>query len=420
MSLIKQVSYCSVGTVFEWYEFTVFIYLTPIIAQLFFPKSDGATAIIGSLAIFATGYLMRPLGAILFGHLGDRYGRKYTLVITIFLMAIATTGIGLIPTGYPVSMLLLVVCRMVQGLACSGEYPSSVALLSELNSYRHRALIACSGLFSTALGSFTGALVYALIYYSIDQTAMQSWGWRLPFLLGAPIGIFGYYLRRKVAESQVFNDLKEKYALPFWQLLKHHSRILLAILAIYSFNNILIYMDTAYFGNYALSLHKISSNHLTILNLTVSFTYAIAILFFGFLSDYVDKNKLLISGTVLTTIFIYPLFSMALTGDLSQQITAQILIALLLGTLLGPLTIMAALSFPSEVRCSGLSLAVNIGGALFGGTAPLVCAWLTKLTAAPLAPAYYALGFGVLAILGSVLGLRTHTRWQECLKHANH
>lgn len=418
MSLYKQVSYCSIGTVFEWYEFTVFIYLTPLIAKIFFPHSHGFSGIMAGLAIFATGYLMRPMGALLFGHLGDTYGRKYTLVITIFLMSIATTGVGLIPSGHGFSMLLLVACRLLQGLACSGEYPSSVALLAELHTQRHRALIACSGLFSTALGSFMGACTYAFLFYLLGQTEMQQWGWRIPFLLGAPIGLFGYYLRRRVGESQVFIQLTKKARFPLTTLFKQHYAILLAILVIYSFNNILIYINTAYFGNYALAMHKISADHLTLLNLLVTFTYAFAILLFGFLSDYVNKNILLITGTVLSTLLIYPLFSLALMGSLVQQIAAQILIALLLGMLLGPLTIMAALSFPSAVRCSGLSIAVNIGGAVFGGTSPLVCAWLTQLSGTPLASAYYALAFGVLSIIASVFGLRKHEHWQQCLQQA--
>lgn len=170
----KQITLCTIGTIFEWYEFSLFACLAPILSQIFFQQNN-TTALMATFTIFASGYLMRPLGAIFFGQLGDRLGRKYTLVITIFAMTFATTAIGLIPTGSTLATALLVIFRLIQGFATSGEYPGGLTLLAEQNASK-KSFIASFAIFGTGAGCFSGALMYFILLKIVGQETMLAWG----------------------------------------------------------------------------------------------------------------------------------------------------------------------------------------------------------------------------------------------------
>jgi MHS family proline/betaine transporter-like MFS transporter len=404
-TLKKQIALCTLGSVFEWYEFTVFASLTPIISILFFPHSNHFAGMMATFAVFASGYIMRPLGALFFGHLGDTLGRKYTLLITIFLMATATTAIGLIPTGYSFSTIALVIFRLAQGFATSGEYPGGLALLAEQNSHKHKAFISSFGIFSSGAGCFVGALGFAIIQHCVSNENMLQWGWRLPFLLGAPLGFIGYKLRRSILESPKFQEAKRAGLIthsPILQLLTQHYKTLIAVLCISILTNTLVSINFFYLGNYSLSIHKLNANQATYLYLLITFTYAVTILFFGWLADFFNKKRMIITACLLIIGLTYPLFEIIIGTSIPAQFFAEAILSLLVGMVLGPFALLLAESFPTVVRYTGMSITLNVAASFFGGPAPMICGWLTSITASATAPAFYVMGSALLALTASL------------------
>lgn len=402
----KQVTLCTLGTIFEWYEFSLFACLTPILSQIFFPHNDPTAALIATFAIFASGYLMRPLGAVFFGQVGDRYGRKQALLITIFAMTIATTAIGLIPTGFNFSIALLVVCRLVQGFATSGEYPGGLTFLAEQQNVKHPSFIASFGIFGTGAGCFAGAVAYLLLLTTLGQDSIIAWGWRIPFLLGAPLGIIGYLFRKYTLESPDFTSLQKSGAvlkIPIVNLFRDHFKTLLSMLCISILTNTLVYINFLYFGTYLLSLHKLTATQVIYLNLMVTFIFSIAILFFGYLADYLNKKIILVCGCLLLVASTYYLVGIIMHGTLASQFVAQALFSILLGMILGPFASLLPAHFPTALRYTGVSVTVNFAAAFFGGTAPMVCSWLTNTLRTPLAPAFYITSLAVVASIACLL-----------------
>lgn len=404
-SIKKQVFLCTLGTIFEWYEFTVFISLAPIIALLFFPNKTHFSAMMSVFVIFATGFIMRPIGALFFGHLGDTLGRKYTLLVTIFLMSSATLCIGLIPIATSFSTIALVVCRLIQGFATSGEYPGGLALLSEQRNSRHKGFITSFSIFATGAGCFAGALVYALIFKGLGNEKMIQWGWRIPFLLGAPLGVFGFILRKNILESFEFNKIKTEGLInrfPLIKLFTQYSKNLVVMLTIFILGNTLVYINFFYFSNYSLSVHHLSVAQSVNLYLMVTFVYSISLLISGFLSDYLNKKIMSMIICSLIVIFVYPLFEMAIGKNISLQFFGQGILSLLIGLLFAPLSFILTESFPTAVRYSGVSFTINIAASVFGGTAPIICGALTHVFGSPTAPAFYVFFLGIIAFLAII------------------
>lgn len=405
----RQILLCTIGTVFEWYEFTVFVSLTPVISTLFFPGNSRFNAMMATLAVFASGYLMRPLGAVFFGHIGDTRGRKIALLMTLGIMTVATTLIGLIPIGTVFSTLALVICRLMQGFATSGEYPGGLVLLAEQPGQRHRAFIASFGIASTGLGCFLGALAYTLLSGLLTEQAMLAWGWRILFLLAGPIGMLGYLVRTAFLESPEFERWRETktngiHRLPIIPLIKEHSRNLLALLCVTSLTNALVYINLVYLGNHAVETGQLTLSSVRYLFLVVTASYVTAIFVSGYLSDTLNRRKMILAGCVLIMMTAMPVFRMAADGGAASQFFAGSWLSLVLGMIVGPYASLLPESFPLAVRYSGISLVLNLAGAIFGATAPLISAWLTELTGSPVAPAYYLVSLAMLA-LGGVLCL---------------
>lgn len=407
-SVKKQVALCTIGTMLEWYDFSLFASLAPIISELFFPQSNQFTAMMATFVVFASGFIMRPVGAIFFGHLGDRKGRKSTLLITILVMAIATAGIGIIPVTSTLSTVLLIIFRLVQGFASSGEYPGGIVLLAEQKNQLHKTFISSFGIFSAVMGIFFGTFVCTITTKIIGHNDMIQWGWRIPFLLGAPISIIGFFIRKSLLESVEFQQIKQEKKLngyPLITLFKSYYKEFLAVFCFFIFSNVSFYVNFIYLSSYSLNRQQIDLTSLMYLNSATTLAYALAIPFFAFVADYIGKRTLMITGCILIIFSIYPLFMVILSGILAIQIIAQIFLSILIAMFVGPLSAMSAEYFPTEIRYTGVGMALNFSAALFGGTAPLVCAWIAKMTNNPLTPSYYVIlsaGVALIAVIPAI------------------
>jgi MHS family proline/betaine transporter-like MFS transporter len=399
----KQILFCVIGTILEWYDFSLFASLAAIISSLFFPHKSQLAAMIWTFSIFASGFIMRPIGAIFFGHLGDKIGRKSSLLITVILMAFSTTAIGFIPVDIGIlTVVLLMLLRLLQGFAASGEYPGGLVLLYELANPKHKGLITSLGAFSSVFGIFLGTLVCTITSKCLSSTDLLNWGWRIPFIIGLPLGLIGYALRKYLFESSVFEQVKKQgmvVRLPFVELIKYHWKNFITLTVMYILSNVAFYMSFVYLSTYTVNTHRISIANSFYLNALSTLIYAAFILIAGYLSDHINRKYMMRSVCLLMLIFAIPFFWFVINGSAWQQVVCQALLSLLIGMLVGTLAIFAVELFPANIRYTGVATALNIGASFFGGTAPLVCTWLAKLTGAPNSAAYYLMGIALLALI---------------------
>lgn len=421
-SLTKQIALCTFGTLFEWYDFSLFAALAPIISEIFFPHSSHFVAMMSTFVVFASGFIMRPIGAVFFGHLGDKIGRKSTLLITVLIMTASTAGIGIIPVELSLSTLLLVIFRLIQGFAASGEYPGAITLLAEQPNINKRGFISSFGIFAAPAGIFIGALVCMITSKLIGHHSMVQWGFRIPFLIGAPLGLIGYLIRKTLLESEEFQIAKQEKILiktPVLHVIKEYHREFIALFCLYILSSVSFYINFIYLSNYSVNAHKWEAANAMYLNTVTTCIYAISISLFGLFSDYVDRRLLMILACLLMTCFVYPLFLFILNGGLAQQFMAQSLISLMIGMFVGPLAILSADLFPTQIRYTGVSMSLNISAAIFGGTAPLICVWLAKISHAAIAPAYYFIFVAALALISIILVIPKKTRERTYLEITN-
>ncbi len=400
MKIRQQAFLCTIGTALEWYDFSLFASLASIIASLFFPADNHVISLLNTFGVFATGYLMRPVGAFFFGHLGDKYGRKSTLFITIVLMAIATTGIGLVPVldGNLVSALIILALRLLQGFAASGEYPGGITLLYELAAPGKKGFITSFGLVAALAGILVGTLTCEVFSKLLTHEEMLAWGWRVPFLLGAPFGLIGYLIRRNLLESEEFQRAQDRGAthkIPLIELFRNYPREFLIVLFLYVLQNVAFYINFMYLSAYTVTINKITVDQALFLNVLTTLVYAAFVPLSGFMSDRVNKKMIMLVAAALFVVSSYPLFYFALSGSYGAQIISQVLLSVIIGTFAGPLAYISAEKFPTTARYTGVSLTLNIGASVFGGSAPLIAVWISNLTGNPVLSSFYLIAIGI-------------------------
>lgn len=394
-----------VGNILEWYDFAVFGYFAPIIGAQFFPSSNRVASLLGAFGVFAGAYFMRPLGAAFFGSLGDRLGRKHALQLSVFLMAIPTTAMAILPTYQQVGWfapLLLTLCRLVQGVSVGGELIGSVAYVTEIAPRRSRGLYGSFVVCSSTAGVMLGSAVAALLSYSLGEAAMASWGWRLPFAAGLVLGLVGYWMRDGLEDSPEYTQTKEEGGLSsrpvrevvgtMWgQICRVANLVMLSGSGFY----LLFVWWPTYIGE--LVEPRISSplllNTMSMLVLVVCTPIA------GWLSDVFGRRRVLATSVALLAVVVVPLFRWTSTGGASAALTSQLVFAVLMAGVSGPIPATMMELFPTRTRYSGVALGYNISLALFGGTAPLMATLLISRTGSMVAPAYYLIYFAAVSFV---------------------
>ncbi len=406
----SQVILCTIGTILEWYDFSLFAALSPYLSAVFFPHTDRITAVMSVFVVFASGFIMRPIGAVFFGYFGDRKGRKSTILLTIILMMVATAGIGFIPAGTTLASIVLVILRLLQGFGASGEQAGGSTLLTEQGSSKHKTFITSFGIFASITGLFSGTLICVITSKILGHDAMLAWGWRLPFMLSIPFGLAGYWVRKSLLESQEF--IKEKLTnnlshFPLAELLRKYKKNLIIIMSFFILTNICFYINYMYFESYALQHHKINETQAMYLSSAATLMYAASVVFFAHIADRVGRIWMLGIGSFLLATLTYPLFMCIINGDFVAQLSGQLCFAGIIGIFSGSVIATAGEYFPIHVRYTGIGVAVNIAASVFGGTAPLVCAYLIKATANPISPALYIM---ICAVIVCVIVLTSVRR----------
>lgn len=404
------------GNLLEWYDFGLYGYFAPLIAERFFPAQAPDAALVSTFGIFALGFLMRPIGSVVFGHFGDKIGRRGTLAASVLLMAMSTGLLGALPTYQQVGILapiLLTVLRLLQGLAIGGEYTGSMTFLLEHAPPSKRGRVGSWVVCSTVAGILSGSAMAALLTRLLPGSA---WGWRVPFLLGALLGIVGLYIRLRIAETPEFLAVRRSGAIvkfPLLEALRHYRCEILTAASLTALQAAAFYLIFVYFPTYLSTERRFPRGSALILNTFGMGLLCILIPVLGTVSDRFGRRPQQIVGTVAYLVLAYPLFLVFSRGGFVACFFAHSAFAVIHSAICSPIPAMFVEMFPTRVRYSSVSLAFNIALAFFGGSAPLIANWLIRSTRNLAAPGFYLiLSAGVT--LAALLAVReTHGQGQN-------
>lgn len=387
------------GTALQWYDFALFGYFAPIIATTYFPNDNPYAALLSAFAVFAVGYLLAPLGAIFFGYVGDRHGRKRALTLSILAMAIPTAMIGLVP-GYNLiglaAPLLITLFRVLQGFVASAEFTGSAIFLVEHAKAGRKAFYGCLTSSAYSIGMILAGLAASFFTASF----MPEWGWRLGFVVALVAGGVVFFLRIHVNETPEYAHLKEdeKLRLPFLVAIKETPLAMLGIIGIAWLVGIMT------FGTYVFTASYLHSYfHLSLSLVTFIITISLAVdaclePFIALIADKIGHLKVIITGMVCMMLLSVPVFYLLASGEVISITKGLVLMSVLIATSYAPLNAYMVSLFPQQYRYSGFGIAFNLGISVFGGTTPLVMMWLVEKTGHFIAPAAYY-------IFGTIIGL---------------
>ncbi|TWP38855.1 MFS transporter [Leekyejoonella antrihumi] len=404
-ALLRKVMAASfVGNFVEWYDYAVYSYLAATIGDVFFPKSDRTTQLLAAFAVFAVSFVIRPLGGLVWGHYGDKIGRRTALSLSILIMSGATFCMALIPGYAQVGLwgaVILLVVRLVQGFSAAGEYAGASAFLAEYAPEGKRGLYVSTVPASTAAGLLFGSLLVALLSALISTDQMQSWGWRLPFLLAAPLGLIGRYIRLKLEDTPKFRELELRHDAkntPLKDLFTNHRRAILIAFGVTLLNAVGFYLVLTYMPTYLSEELNVSTTESFIATSVTLFIYIFLIFIMGTLSDRFGRKRVLIAAGVGFALLTVPLFYALGAVGIVGMVAIEIVLAALLTLNDGTLASFLSEIFPTRVRYSGFAFSFNSANALFGGTAPFVATLLIKLTGSKIAPAWYLVAAAIVAV----------------------
>lgn len=421
----KVIGASSAGTLIEWYDFYLFGSLATLLSTHFFPGDDPTAGFLKTLAIFASGFVVRPFGALVFGRLGDVVGRKYTFLVTLVLMGGSTFLIGLLPGYAQIGVwapLCLTVLRLVQGLALGGEYGGAATYVAE-HAPDHRRGFYTSFIQTTAtLGLFASLGVILLCRQQLGKEAFEDWGWRVPFLLSIFLVLLSYYIRTRMEESPLFaqakksgklsaNPLKESFVNPV-----NRRLVLIALFGAVAGQGVVWYTGQFYALFF---LQRVAQVEFVTANLIIVYALLLAtpfFVFFGSLSDRIGRKPIILSGCLLAAVFYVPIYQgmMHFAAPLNQpMLVALVFLQVLFVTMVyGPIAAFLVELFPTRIRYTSMSLPYHIGNGIFGGLTPYLASSLVERTGNIYAGLAYPISIALLTVvLGAwLIKERRHVR----------
>ncbi|MGY4649475.1 MFS transporter [Mycobacterium sp. URHB0021] len=409
--LRRAVRGAAIGNTVEWYDFAIYGFLATYIADKFFPSGDDTAALLNTFAIFAAAFFMRPLGGFFFGPLADRIGRQRVLALVILLMSASTLAIGLVPSYDTIGVfapILLLFLRCLQGFSAGGEYGSGACFLAEYASDKNRGFVVSFLVWSVVVGFLLGSLTVTGLETVLSESAMDSYGWRIPFLIAGVLGGVGLYIRLRLGDTPDFERLREEgdvASSPLREAITTSWRPILQIIGLVVIHNVGFYIVFTYLPTYFTKTLEFTKTDAFVSITVASLVALILIPPLGALSDRIGRKPLLISGAVGFAVFAYPLFLLLNAGSLAAAIAAHAGLAAIESVFVSASLAAAAELFATRVRSSAYSIGYNVSVAIFGGTAPYVATWLVARTDNEIAPAYYVIVAAVVS-LATVLTMR--------------
>lgn len=429
--LWQVITASSVGTVIEWYDFYIFGSLSSIISMSFFPKDDPTAAFISTLATFGAGFVARPFGGIIFGKLGDQIGRKYTFLLTLLLMGGATFAIAFIPSYTQIGIwapMILLVLRILQGLALGGEYGGAATYVAEYSPDAHRGKYTSYIQTTATLGFFVSILVILACQMIVGEEAFKEWGWRIPFALSGFLVIVSYIIRKNMHESPLFarlrkegklseNPLKEAFAS------KANRRLMLIAMFGAIVGQGVVWHTGQFYAQ--IFINKILKVDFTTTNLVIAVSLIVGtplFVYFGALSDRIGRKKIMMTGMACAAIFYYPLFYwMSVIVDQEGTMVNDVVTLTMLGKVqlaficsilvtfaalaYGPIAAFLVELFPTNIRYTSLSIPYHVANGIFGGCAPFVATWLGAMTHSNFSGIFYPISLAAITFMVGMIYL---------------
>ena len=396
-SLRRVVTAGVVGNVLEWYDFTIYGFFAPILAAQFFPADDPTASLLAAFTVFAVGFLMRPVGAIVFGHIGDRYGRARALLISVAMMAIPTVLMGLLPTYATIGVaasFLIVVLRMFQGMAVGGEFTSSIVFLGEHAPPGRRGFVASFAMFAATTGVMLGSAVGGAISNLLSADELAAWGWRAAFISGIAVAVVGVIIRRNMLDAPATVPAVSPVRIAFrdhgWQVLRVFGLNMAPAATYY-----LLFVYAATWVAQTTPVARATALDLTTLSIL---TFLAVAPLAAWASDRFGRKLMLVAGMSACLLLAHPLAELMQRGDLASIAAGQMTFAALLALYMASIPAAMCEMFPHDVRVSAVSIGYGLAYALFGGTAPAVAVWLMSRTGNEVALAWYIIAVTTVSL----------------------
>ncbi len=426
--LRRAVTATAVGNTMEWFDFGVYAYVAVTLGKVFFPSSSPAAQVVSTFATFAVAFLVRPLGGLVFGPLGDRIGRRRVLSTTMIMMAVSTFAVGLLP-GYGsigfAAPLLLLACRVVQGFSTGGEYAGATTYIAEFAPDRRRGFLGSWLDFGTFVGYSLGSGLVTVLTAVLGDDGMVEWGWRLPFLVAGPLGVIGLYMRLRLEESPAFQQEAERAAEAakaaaagggsapveearqsgkgrLKEIFTRHWQAVLICMGLVLLYNVTNYMVTSYLPTYMTSTLGEDATTAQLLVLATMMVVALTITVVGRSSDRWGRRPMFMAGSGAMIVLAIPAFLLIQMGGILLPAIGCLILGLLLVTFAGTSAATLPALFPTRLRYGALSISFNLSVSLFGGTTPLIASSLVESTGDPLVPAYYLMAAGVVGLISAL------------------
>lgn len=399
-----------VGNTMEWYDFAIYGYFATVIGRLFFPSEDPAVSLIAAFGAFAAGFLVRPLGGLVFGRIGDLVGRKRALMLSMLAMALPTVLIACLPTYETIGVaapLLIVLLRIIQGLSVGGEYTGSIIFLVEHAPENGRAMNAIWGPWGAVLGILLGSGMGDLLTTVLTDDQITAWGWRLPFFAGILVAATGYVIRHSLHVTETVREtlspIRDSFGKHRWPVIK--------VALINIGNGVGFYAAFVYAVTYIRDIDKLPENVAFNLN-TGSMTILLLVMpLAAWLSDRIGRRPLVITGGALLAFGSIPFFHLIHSTSPATIFLGEFGFVIALGLMAGGIVPAMVELIPKPVRCTGLAFSYNASIGYFGGTTPLIAAWLITQTGDPIAPGYWVAACGAVTLV-SALFLMHETRFK--------
>jgi len=412
----KAITAAALGNAMEWFDFGVYGFVAYVLGKVFFPDASPSVQMIAALATFSVPFLIRPLGGLFFGALGDKYGRQKVLAATIVIMSLSTFAIGLIPSYASIGIwapILLLLAKMAQGFSVGGEYTGASIFVAEYAPDRKRGFLGSWLDFGSIAGFVLGAGVVVLISTILGEQQFEEWGWRLPFFLALPLGIIGLYLRHALEETPAFQQHVEQLEhgdreglaggpkVSFKEVATKHWRSLMTCIGVVAATNVTYYMLLTYMPSYLTHNLHYSENHgvLIIIAIMVGMLFVQPLI--GFVSDKIGRKPFIVVGSICLFLFAVPAFMLINSGKIGLIFAGLLVLAVILNFFIGVMASTLPAMFPTHIRYSALASAFNVS-VLIAGLTPTAVAWLVESTNNLYMPAYYLM---VIAVVGLVTGL---------------
>lgn len=399
----RSVAAGTLGAALEWYDFTLYVYLAPLIAELFFPSASTVDSLLATFGVFAGGYLMRPLGAALLGSYGDTHGRKAALLLSISVMGTGMVIIGVLPTEASIGILAplaLIVVRLAQGFSLGGEFGGAITLLAESAPEDRRGRIVNYAQVSAGAGTLMSAGVVALLHALLSNEQMLDFGWRLPFFLGGILGVVAIAALARAPESELFTGEQDsEQEVPVREVFgRERGRLVIGSL-LNGYQSLSYYLVVTFVPTFLTSFKGAPPEEATLAGVVAAATFALLSPAAGALSDRLGRKPVMYGSAMLMVALAVPLFLLLGVATLPSVLPSQAVLMGLVTAFSGASLVAVTEIFSTRTRYTGVSLSFNFGATIFGGTAPLLATALIKVTDYDDAPAILLAAAAALTLL---------------------